>query len=70
MAGPKSAQTKFVGIIISIIHPYACVSFPVVLHLLQQSGSRAPSAQVPSGFKLTSHSVDEEDILTHYQLYI
>ena len=24
MAGPKSTQTRFVGIIISTIHPYAC----------------------------------------------
>ena len=25
MAGPKSTQTRFVGIITSTIHPYACV---------------------------------------------
>ena len=26
MAGPRSTQTKFLGIIISNVHPYACFS--------------------------------------------
>ena len=33
MAGPKCTQTRFVGIITSTIHPYACLIFSIIMHL-------------------------------------
>ena len=32
MAGPKSAQARFVGTIMSTVHPYACISGVIPAH--------------------------------------
>ena len=53
MAGPKSTQTRFVGIITFTIHPYACFSRSSCMLLLmstpiQESGYFCFSVLVPS----------------------